>query len=83
MKPWDQPPRNIPINPLKVLRNSKPKSSLRILPFLENNRPINPFFHKLAKNELNSDEKYLEAHKINIESSMYYRDEVLGEKISS
>jgi hypothetical protein len=83
MKPYEHPPTNISINPIQLLASTKPKSHLRILPVLENNRPMNPFFHKVAQQALQSDELYLKTHAVETDASQRNRHTILGSPLSN
>lgn len=83
MKPYEKPPTDINIKPIEALLNLTPKSHLRVLPLLSEKTIINPFFHKLARKTLKSDEQYLKKYEINNVNSMKFRNEVLGSKTSN
>jgi hypothetical protein len=83
MKLYEHPPTNISINPIQLLASTKPKSHLRILPVLENNRPMNPFFHKVAQQALQSDELYLKTHAVETDASQRNRHTILGSPLSN
>ena len=82
MKPYEYPPTDITIDPIEVLASSKPHSHLRVQPLLNEKNIINPFFHKLARKQLNSDEEYQKKYKINNECTKHFRDKVQGSQVS-
>ena len=83
MKPYEYPPTNISIHPVELLASTKPLPHLRILPVLENNRPLNPFFHKVASQALQSDELYLKTHAVETDASQRHRHQLLGSPLSN